>query len=149
MKIKKAFIIIIITTLAFSQTRPKLFELKPPVSTAVTFIGFVNNAQGVPTIVKISLGAGLTLTPTIGGYTLDAVASIPIQKQTDSFIGTASLTFTLSHTPNNPPIVTRNGLVQAIIVDYTLSGKTLTFLATTGIASDDLVLVIYDYVQGL
>lgn len=57
--------------------------------------------------------------------------------------GSAGLVFTLGFTPisNANVVITVNGVVQRLTTDYTLSSKTLTFVAA--ISSGDVVIAHY------
>jgi hypothetical protein len=56
-------------------------------------------------------------------------------------------TFTLAHTPVGQILLSWNGQIMTPGVgnDYTLSGTTITLLATVGPASSDVLLAFYPY----
>lgn len=142
------FKIIIGVVLALSltgQTRPKASDLKTPTTISVNLFGFINSK-----LVNVNLGPGLQINPptTAGGpYILQATGtSSNLNWSVDNFVGT--LICTLSAIPSVdgvPPIVTKNGVVQQAVVDYILSGRTITFTPAQGIASDDTIQVRYQF----
>ena len=84
------------------------------------------------------IGSGLGTGGSGGGNFVDG--EIPT-----GLINGSNRTFTLAQTPNGGILLCRNGIVQRLNTDYTVSGKVITFSNVSVPELGDLIIVFYRY----
>lgn len=92
----------------------------------------------------VVLGAGLMLDTSVSPAVLMAVPQTPVNKlKHERLVQNVDGTWQLTSTPSGSVVITRNGFVMLLGLDYSINGQKIAFTPAQGSDSTDVITALY------